>query len=135
MKLVLDVKKCIGCKSCVLACSARHQGVFNPRKAHLKIIDYYTGQGRKMELKSCKLSSCMKCIKACPVEAIASNGEWLVVDEGLCTGCGACVDVCPEGVVFLNSEGMAAIPNFCEGNPYCVEWCPHEAILIEKGAS
>jgi len=130
MKLILDAEKCTGCKICELACSAKHQGVFNPKKAHLKIIDQYTETGRETELKSCTL--CLKCVEACPVEAITFNGKWLVIDDGLCTGCGDCVDVCPEGVIFLNSEGMAAIPNFCEGNPFCIEWCPQEALYKEE---
>jgi len=135
MRLVLDVEKCIGCRSCTLACSAKHQGVFNPRKAHLRVIDYYSEQGRKIELKTCKLFSCLKCVEACPVDAIGSNGKWLVINKETCTSCGACVDACPEGVVFFGRDGVAAVPDFCGGKPYCVEWCPHEAIRLEEAGS
>ena len=129
MKLILDIEKCTGCKICELACSARHQGVFNPKKAHLKIIDNYKAAGREKGLKSCTL--CLTCLKNCPVNAISNAGKWLVVDSELCTGCGQCVGVCPEGVIYLNSRGKTAVPDFCEGSPACVEWCPHEAIHKE----
>ena len=133
MKLILDSRKCTGCRLCELACSAKHQGVFNPKKAHLRVINHYTKTGRATEFKSCTL--CKKCVDSCPVEAITLKGQWLTIDDGLCTGCGDCVDVCPEGIIFLNEQNTAAIPNFCEGNPFCVEWCPHEAIRVEEAAA
>lgn len=130
MKLVLNEGKCTGCKICELACSAKHQGVFNPMKAHLRIIDNYTMAGREKGLKTCTL--CLSCVKNCPVEAISYNGKWLVVNSELCTGCGQCVGVCSEGVIYLNNNGIAATPDFCEGSPYCIEWCPHQAIRKEE---
>ncbi len=133
MKLILDKEKCIGCKICELVCSAKHQGVFNPQKAHLKITDSYTKTGREQEMKTCTL--CKDCIASCPVEAITFNGNWLVIDDGLCTGCGQCVDACPEGAIYLNSGGIAAVPDFCEGAPLCVEWCPRQAIRKEEEIS
>jgi carbon-monoxide dehydrogenase iron sulfur subunit len=130
MKLILDTEKCTGCKICELVCSANHQGVFNPQKAHLKIIDNYITAGREIGLKTCTL--CMSCVKSCPVEAISYNSKWLVVSGELCNGCGQCISVCPEGIIYLNNEGIAAVPDFCEGNPYCIEWCPHQAIRKEE---
>jgi carbon-monoxide dehydrogenase iron sulfur subunit len=133
MKLILDTEKCTGCKLCELVCSAKHQGVFNPQKAHLKILDHYTQTGREKGMKTCVL--CMSCIESCPVEAIAFNDRWLIVDEGLCTGCGQCVDACPEGVIYLDTGGMAAVPDFCKGTPLCIDWCPHQAIRKEEEIS
>jgi len=130
MRLVLDVEKCTGCRICELICSAKHQGIFNPKKAHLKIIDYYTKTGREKGLKTCTL--CLSCVESCPIEAISFNGKWLIVDDELCTGCEQCIDVCPEGVIYLSGEGTAAVPDFCEGNPSCVAWCPHQAISKEE---
>jgi carbon-monoxide dehydrogenase iron sulfur subunit len=126
MKLILDTEKCTGCKICELACSATHQGVFNPAKAHLKIIVAGEKTKRGKQLNSCTL--CLACVENCPVEAISFNGRWLVVNDELCSGCGQCVDVCPEGVIYLNNDGKAAVPDFCQGNPSCIDWCPHQAL-------
>jgi carbon-monoxide dehydrogenase iron sulfur subunit len=125
MKLILDMEKCTGCKICELACSAIHQGVFNPAKAHLKIIISNEKTVDK-QLRACNL--CLACIKNCPAQAIAFNGRWLVVNDELCSGCGQCVDVCPEGVIYLDNDGKAAVPDFCQGSPSCIDWCPHQAL-------
>jgi anaerobic carbon-monoxide dehydrogenase iron sulfur subunit len=132
MKLILDGAKCTGCKICELACSAKHQGVFNPAKSHLIITDVETLTGREKKLKSCTL--CLNCISNCPVEAINFNGKWLVTDHTTCIGCGQCVEACPEHVIYLNNDGKAETPDFCQGNPSCIEWCPHQAINLEEKA-
>jgi Fe-S-cluster-containing hydrogenase component 2 len=126
MKLILNEEKCTGCKICELICSAVHQGVFNPRKTHIKIIVGGMKTTRKKQLKACTL--CLDCVKSCLADAISFNGKWLVVDRELCTGCGQCVDICPEGVIYMDNDEKAAVPDFCQGNPSCIEWCPHQAI-------
>jgi carbon-monoxide dehydrogenase iron sulfur subunit len=118
---------------CELACSAEHQGIFNPVKSHLKIIVADVKTAGEKQLKSCTL--CLSCVSSCPSEAITFNGNWLVVDHESCSGCGVCVDTCPEGVIYLNNDGKAAVPDFCKGSPSCVEWCPHQALYKEEGAS
>jgi carbon-monoxide dehydrogenase iron sulfur subunit len=133
MKLILDEKKCTGCRICELICSATHQGVFNTGKTHLKIIVGATKTTIKKQLKSCTL--CLSCAESCPAGAISFNDKWLVVTRELCTGCGQCVDVCPEGVIYLNVDGKAEVPDFCQGKPSCIEWCPHQAISREEGTT
>lgn len=129
MILKFDTEKCTGCRICELACSAKHQGVFNPEKTHLKIIDADEKHMTKIRLKSCSL--CLSCVKNCPVEAIVFNGKWLSVNMELCTGCSQCVDICPETVIYMNEDGKAEVPDFCQGSPSCIEWCPHQAISQE----
>jgi anaerobic carbon-monoxide dehydrogenase iron sulfur subunit len=131
MKLVLNTEKCTGCKICELACSAGHQGVFNPVKSHLKIIKAGPDTHQRKQLQSCIL--CLKCVDICPQSAISFNGKWLTVDKDLCTGCASCVDACPQTVIYM-SEGKASLPDFCQGAPSCVAWCPHQAISIEEDA-
>ena len=36
-RLVIDRKKCTGCKSCELACSFHHEKKYHPRRASLRI--------------------------------------------------------------------------------------------------
>ena len=35
--VITDMTKCTGCRMCELACSMKHEGVFNPRKARIKV--------------------------------------------------------------------------------------------------
>lgn len=130
MKLILDSSKCTGCKICELACSAKHQGVFNPEKSHLSITEVETKTGKEKQLKSCTL--CLSCVSDCPVEAITFNGKWLTLDSETCIGCGKCIDTCPQNLIYLNNGGKAAVPDFCKGSPSCVEWCPHQALAKEE---
>jgi len=45
-----------------------------------------------------RLSTCTRCLDACPHGALAWDGG-LVVDWGVCTGCGICTAVCPTGAL------------------------------------
>jgi anaerobic carbon-monoxide dehydrogenase iron sulfur subunit len=132
VKLKLDAAKCTGCKICELACSATHQGVFNPAKSHIKINTVDMNMIGEKQLKSCTL--CLSCVSICPSGAITFNGSWLVVDYKSCAGCGMCVDHCPQEIIYLDASGKAAVPDFCKGSPSCVEWCPHRALNYEEAA-
>ena len=49
---------------------------------------------------------CLKCIKACPVDAIfGSQGKLHTVISDICTGCNLCVDPCPTDCI-----EMVAVP-------------------------
>jgi Fe-S-cluster-containing hydrogenase component 2 len=136
MPIRLDLSKCTGCKLCQLACSAVHEGVFNPEKARLKIVHEYLDTGIHIAASFCTL--CKKCEKACPEAAITNNGCWIRVDKDLCTGCGSCVEACPTHVVYLDSAASsgeksaakAIICDLCGGEPKCIEWCPKAVITL-----
>ena len=128
MPIRLDLSKCTGCKLCQLACSAVHEGVFNPEKARLKIVHEYLDAGIHIAADFCTF--CKKCEKACPENAITDNGRWISVDKALCTGCGTCVEACPTHVLYLDAEEKAVICDLCGGAPKCIEWCPKEVITL-----
>jgi anaerobic carbon-monoxide dehydrogenase iron sulfur subunit len=130
MKLKLDSTKCTACNLCVLACSAKHQSVFNPAKSFIKISLTDLDGLVKKHLSACTL--CVKCVKTCPAAAIQSNGKWLTLDLEKCTGCGSCVDACPHGLISLDKDNKAAVPDFCQGSPACIASCPHQAIELTE---
>ena len=130
MPLRFDHSLCTGCKLCQLACSASHEGVFNPEKARLKIIHEYTDTGIHISSKHCIF--CKKCEEVCPANAISNNGSWMIVDHEICTGCGTCVKNCPTEVIYLNESKKSVICDLCGGDPKCVEWCPKNAISFKE---
>lgn len=130
MPLKFKLSNCTGCKLCQLACSAVHDGVFNPEKARLKMIHEYNSKGIKIKSTHCIL--CGKCEKACPEGAIASNGKWMNVDEDLCTGCGICASICPTKIIYMSSDEKSTICDLCNGDPECIKWCPKGVISVRN---
>ena len=132
MPLKFNLDNCTGCQLCQLACSAVHEGAFNPSKARLKISHEYRGNDIQIKSKSCVF--CKICEKACPVNAISNNGKWMSVDHDKCIGCGTCVGKCPTGVIYLNSEKKSIICDLCAGEPKCIQWCPKDVISYREPA-
>ncbi|CAM3707265.1 4Fe-4S dicluster domain-containing protein [Mesobacillus zeae] len=55
-----------------------------------------------LDVDSCTI--CEICIKLCPEQAFAIEGDKLVVDNGKCSGCLLCTDVCQD-------EGISVVPS------------------------
>jgi ferredoxin len=67
------------------------------------IIDTLQRPGLKVALEHCarkrhRLSTCRRCIEACPAGAITWE-EGLEIDWEACTGCGICAAVCPTAAL------------------------------------
>lgn len=72
-------------------------------------------------------TGCGACIEVCPVNAIAMEGDYPVVDEEWCIGCGVCGPKCPTGAAKLKLRtdiDQAPLPTFKE---------LYTKILQEKG--
>ena len=132
MPLLFKLKNCTGCQLCQLACSAAHEGVFNPLKARLKITHDY--RENDIHIKATRCTFCKTCEEVCPQGAISNNGKWMIVDHEKCIGCGTCVENCSTGVIFLNEKKKSIICDLCEGEPKCVEWCPKDVISYKEPA-
>ncbi|HHX27188.1 MAG TPA: 4Fe-4S binding protein, partial [Firmicutes bacterium] len=55
-----------------------------------------------------KCNRCGLCIPKCPVDAISSVRDRIVVDPQRCDGCGKCFKVCPE-VAFRLTDDLKAV--------------------------
>jgi len=51
----------------------------------------------RIDPEACR--KCLKCLEACPYEAISVVQQKIVVDGEKCDGCRLCVAICPEGAV------------------------------------
>jgi anaerobic carbon-monoxide dehydrogenase iron sulfur subunit len=144
-------RRCTGCRMCELACSAFHEGAYQPSLARLHVEVNPTSGTIKGH--SCLQSSCSRCQKACPNDAIAGrevglrvkgdyagkekvfpggHGYVLVVDESRCDNCGACYDVCPTGVIHEHPDRHVAFKcDLCDGEPQCIAFCqnPHSLAI------
>jgi len=96
--MVIDLKRCIGCYACTLACKAEHflpPGIFWNR-----VIISETGTfpaARKLILPVlCNHCSDAACVAVCPTGASHRREDGVVlIDAHKCVGCGYCVVACP----------------------------------------
>ena len=120
-----------------MTCSMVHIGLFNPRKALLRIeINRLPILGTKTSVIDvpivCLQCDPAPCAEVCPVGAIEKEmtGAW-VVNHKKCTACGLCVDACSFGMITVDGlKGYARKCDLCGGKPMCVAYCPTEALTF-----
>jgi anaerobic carbon-monoxide dehydrogenase iron sulfur subunit len=147
--VLINRKKCSGCHMCELACSAVHEGGFQPSRARLYSVVNPTSGAIKGH--TCLQTGCAKCQEACPNQAIVTRkitvtpkgrfanmekigdsieGYVLVVDESKCSNCGDCYEVCPTDVIHEHPDRHVAFKcDLCDGDPQCISFCQNEYVL------
>jgi len=138
--IVTDLKKCLGCHSCELACAisrSASQDLFGaireePKPAtRVRVLKVAT-QPVPLQCQQCQDAPCAS---VCPSAALYRPGkeETILFRRELCIGCSSCVLVCPFGAIRRADGGVMAKCSLCwdrltEGKePACVEACPTKA--------
>ena len=135
--IYIDPEKCLGCKSCELACAVAHSQSKDlveaineePRPAYRVSVICAEGVVLPLQCRHCEDAPC---VSICPSKALAKEENGIVsLDDSRCIGCNYCVIVCPFGVLKTNREGKAVIKcDLCierleKGEePACVAACP-----------
>jgi len=132
MVLDVDIEKCVGCRTCEVACSLKNLGNSNPNRSRIRVIRYEKrGEFHNYVPMVCQQCSTPLCMEACPVKAISRSPETdaMVVDEDTCVGCKVCSMACPIGGVSIDPVSHVAYKcDLCDGDPECVKYCDVEAI-------
>lgn len=135
-QLIVDFTKCTGCRICELACSAWHEGRFQPSLARLKIIKY---DDLGVDIPNiCGPCETAPCVDVCPVFAMRRDPitKMTYLDEDKCILCKSCAGACVNGVILLDTEKMRIIKcDHCGGNPECAKVCPTGAIAYGPSSS
>jgi Fe-S-cluster-containing hydrogenase component 2 len=97
--LLVDVKKCQGCMSCMLACSLVNEGVENLSLSRIQVIqNSFDKWPHDLTIEQCRQCVDPACVTACPEDALTADARFgnvrRVVDVEKCTGCGACIEEC-----------------------------------------
>jgi len=148
-KLVIaDPGKCIGCRTCEIACVLTHStpdalGKLTP--AHfiprLKVVK----TSRVSTPVQCRQCEDAPCIKVCPTGALVQKYNSVQVIQARCIGCKSCVMACPYGAMEVVTRevlaerrpptGAPAVEAFkCDlcvlrpQGPSCIEVCPTKSI-------
>jgi protein NrfC len=156
--LLVDIRKCQGCISCMLACSLVHEGLHSASLSRIQILQNpFEKFPHDLTIEQCRQCVDPACVNACPEDALTVNaafGNVRMVDKEKCTGCGNCVDACPytpkrlmvvEDETF-NRDLKSQKCDLCANTPYhwdekgggpngkqaCVEVCPVGAITFTR---
>jgi len=96
--MVFDLKRCIGCNACVIACKMENmlpEGVFFTR-VFVEEIGSFPDVRRVYIPTLCNHCEDAPCQKACPSGATYTRDDGVVmVDQHKCIGCSACAVACP----------------------------------------
>ena len=139
LALMIDMERCIGCKSCEVACKMEHglgPGEYRNRVLWLRdpvrpSLDFLT-----LSCQHCERPACLRACTVTPkaIEKDPLSGVVRII-EANCTGCGECIVVCPYGAIGYDAMDHHAVKcDLCvdrraEGKTTaCANVCPGKAI-------
>ena len=130
--ILTDPEKCIGCRTCEVACMMSHQSSATP-EAFTSRIRVVKG-GTFTTAVGCHQCEDAPCANVCPTGAIhRAAGAWLV-EQARCIGCKSCMVACPFGAMQVRVVGDRVQALKCDlcmpraGGPACVAACPTHAL-------
>ncbi|MDR0722504.1 MAG: 4Fe-4S binding protein [Treponema sp.] len=138
--IFVDDAKCLGCRSCELACCIAHSASKTLFGALHEAVPpqnriYVEPYGAGAFPLQCRHCTEPQCAKACVTGAMKWQEGAVVYDAAQCLGCGMCVIACPFGLceslktAQKSREAVQGISkcDLCAtrpAGPACVEACP-----------
>jgi formate dehydrogenase iron-sulfur subunit len=154
--VLVDLTKCIGCRSCQVACKVWNGNEAKPTTAtasytnppaiqantftHVRFVELTRGDSPTWNFVKTQCMHCIDptCAASCPVNALKKTaGGPVAYDQDKCFGCRYCMAACPFGMIGYEWEKLAPRARkctFCEDRqaegkkPACVSACPSGAL-------
>ena len=114
--IVVNIEKCLACKSCELACALVHSKskVFeeavteSPAPQSMVAVEPAGEFGIPMQCRHCTDAPC---VSICPTAAMHRHevNSPVLIDKDKCIGCRDCIMVCPFGVIDISRDGRAVV--------------------------
>ena len=135
----VDVQRCIGCRTCQVACKDRHNlQAAGPRTRRVGSFECgtYPEVGMFHLTVSCNHCENPACVANCPTGAMYKSADGIVLhDDDVCIGCKTCMSSCPYGAPQYSEEKDLIIKcDSCKAlreagmNPVCVDACMTRAL-------
>ena len=136
----IDLRKCIGCHACTIACKAEHEIPIGVNRCWVKTVEKGTFPSTRRFFFPVLCNQCDEapCVRICPTRALFRRPDGIVDLHGdACIGCRACMVACPYDQLFIDPNTHTAEKcNFCANRvenqllPACVIVCPTECRIF-----
>ena len=136
----IDLRKCIGCHACTIACKAEHQIPVGVNRCWVKTVEKGTFPDTRRFFFPVLCNQCTDapCVRICPTKALFKRRDAIVdLNAANCIGCRACMEACPYDQLFIDPNTHTAEKcNFCANRvenrllPACVIVCPTECRIF-----
>ncbi|MBU0501193.1 MAG: 4Fe-4S dicluster domain-containing protein [Gammaproteobacteria bacterium] len=139
--MVIDLRRCIGCDACMVACKAEYDvplGVWRTWVPY-RVVGTYPNVRKQFLPRLCNHCDDPPCVRSCPVGATykVEDGGFVLQHYDRCIGCKACMASCPYNARFLlpknrtstDITGVVDKCTFCHHRvvqgmaPACVQTC------------
>jgi len=152
--LLVDLKKCQGCGTCMMACALAHTGEASYSLSRIQVQqDSFADWPDDVFMAACRQCQDAPCVEVCPVRPVRANkpdpaqGNVRMIDPKLCIGCKLCLTRCPyvpSRIQWNHDIQRSQKCDLCANTPYlgerggpggtqtCVKVCPVNAIAFTK---
>jgi electron transport protein HydN len=144
--------RCIGCRTCELACAVAHPSGAAPGPLTAGTLSPNLSTVKTKTVSAavtCHHCEDAPCLNACPTAAISYRQGTVQIAQDRCIGCKTCMMACPFGAIRVTAGpvfrrfagmtlalGIRARAQKCDlcidlpGGPACVSVCPTKALRL-----
>lgn len=124
--VIAEPARCIGCNTCMAACSVVHKAAGLQGQSRLTVVRH----GDRTAPVLCRQCEDAPCARVCPVNAITHADDAIVLNETLCIGCKLCAIACPFGAITPAGTPVTGVVSV--GHDYV---SPNMLTVTEPGAA
>ncbi len=139
-EIFVRLDRCMGCKSCEIACAVEHSkskslfGAIAERPLPVRRVYVEKADDQKIPLV-CRHCEDAPCVAVCRTGAMSQDPTTGTVDrdQERCVGCWMCAMICPYGVIGRQAEVRKAVKcDRCKSLdvPACVTACPSRTLVF-----
>ncbi len=138
--MLIDLRRCIGCNACAVACKAENAVPLGSWRGWVKVVEKgdFPHVSRSFLPIVCNNCDNPICVRNCPTQATYARKDGVVmVDPHRCIACKYCIASCPYDVRYYNPfKKIVQKCTWCHHRvdvgllPACVQTCPTGAMTF-----